>query len=330
MRVPAIRGLGVLPRYGGGWMHQFGHVYALQQELLNKRDADWFRAMELWHTARHEGVALNVSHFTNVLQHIVIDEGPWVAALQVLRQMRTQALRADCRAVSLALAALANDARWSEALRCFAHFANARAVVAAASPSPSTSTTTTATTDATSTTAALKPPAARPGDDGKYTGRGLRMDSLCVGAVLRACVAASQERHAAAFVQALTDDASATHRRAETNSSLLPAVDRVVLGVALAEMRVAAGVDADGDESSRAAAAPEIAVGHAASRAGLLAAPDEDAAGSLEPAMAARARRASSLTVGERATELDPDDAAARARWLALLGMVQSAPPPSI
>lgn len=84
-------------------MHQFGHVYALQQELL-RPSSNWFRAMELWHTAREEGVALNASHYTNMLRQCV-RPGAWMAALQVVRQMRRDGVRPDVTGVGCALAA---------------------------------------------------------------------------------------------------------------------------------------------------------------------------------------------------------------------------------
>src|SRR5688500_143844 len=120
MRPPKM-GIGHLPRYGGGWMHQFGHVYALQQELLSREPRTWFRAIELWHTARHEGLALNSAHYGKILQACV-PAAQWHAALQVLSQMRRDAIRPDIVGVGSALAACARAQRWEEALNTFRYF----------------------------------------------------------------------------------------------------------------------------------------------------------------------------------------------------------------
>ncbi|CCW65913.1 unnamed protein product, partial [Phytomonas sp. Hart1] len=96
---PRTSGLGLLPRYGGGWMHQFGHIYALQQELLNPDGNNWFRAAELFCTARHEGLALNVSHYRNALRQCV-RPGAWAQALQFLSQMDQEGIRLDVNCVS--------------------------------------------------------------------------------------------------------------------------------------------------------------------------------------------------------------------------------------
>jgi hypothetical protein len=85
-------------------MHQFGHVYALQQELLNPDANNWFRAVELWHTARQEGVAMNTTHFTNILRQCV-QPGAWEQSLRVLRQMKREHIRPDVVGVGCALAA---------------------------------------------------------------------------------------------------------------------------------------------------------------------------------------------------------------------------------
>ncbi|KEG06309.1 hypothetical protein DQ04_14681000 [Trypanosoma grayi] len=115
---PRISGQGVFPRYGGGWMHQFGHVYALQQELLNPQANNWFRAIELWHTARHEGVALNSSHYTNILRQCV-QPASWEASLNVLSQMQREGVRADVVGVGCALAACAEANRSCEVEEVF-------------------------------------------------------------------------------------------------------------------------------------------------------------------------------------------------------------------
>lgn len=200
MRLPSQRGLGTLPRYGGGWMHQFGHTYLLQQELLNKSNADWFRAIELWHTARHEGLALNISHYTNILQHTLIEEkdGTWSVALNVLRQMKRDAVRADCRSVSMALNILANEGKWFEALNSFAYFS---------SSSANNNNINNAT--------------------GKYSGVGMKLDSVCVAATIRACVAADRTAAAEEFVNAL---------RREAKTSVCPAVDAMTINAAIEEL----------------------------------------------------------------------------------------------
>lgn len=112
---PPLRGQGKLPRYGGGWMHQFGHVYLLQQELLYPRSSDWFRAMELWHTAAHEGLALNVAHYTAMLRQLV-GSGQWEQTLAVVHEMKVRALRQDSTSLGCALAVLTECGRANEAL----------------------------------------------------------------------------------------------------------------------------------------------------------------------------------------------------------------------
>lgn len=101
---PRASGQGIFPRYGGGWMHQFGHIYALQQELLDPNAQNWFRAVELWHTARQEGVAMNTTHFTNILRQCV-QPGAWAQSLQMLRQMKREHIRPDVVGVGCAMAA---------------------------------------------------------------------------------------------------------------------------------------------------------------------------------------------------------------------------------
>lgn len=88
-------------------MHQFGHVYALQQELLAQDKNNWMRAVELWHVARHEGIALNNTHYTNILRQCV-RPAAWEQSLQVLQQMRRDALRPDVVGVACAMAACAD------------------------------------------------------------------------------------------------------------------------------------------------------------------------------------------------------------------------------
>lgn len=102
-------------------MHQFGHVYALQRELLDGSAANWFRAMELWHTAREEGLALNTAHYTNMLRQCV-QPGAWEAALAVLRQMARDGIRPEVTGVSAALAACVEKKRRREAEKIFAEF----------------------------------------------------------------------------------------------------------------------------------------------------------------------------------------------------------------
>ncbi|KAG8348179.1 Pentatricopeptide repeat domain [Trypanosoma vivax] len=118
---PRMSGQGIFPRYGGGWMHQFGHVYALQQELLSTQANNWFRAVELWHTARHEGVALNSSHYTNILRQCVPAKA-WEASMLVLRQMQREGIRPDVVGVGCALASCADAGRISEVEKTFSKF----------------------------------------------------------------------------------------------------------------------------------------------------------------------------------------------------------------
>jgi hypothetical protein len=136
-------------------MHQFGHIYALQQELLSANASDWYRAMELWHTARREGVALNVAHYRNILRQCagaaqtpsttttrttvrVANGGSrsnethtaarrrsgdvWVRALEVLQQMRVEALRPDTTCVAAAISCCAGAAQWEVAVGIAAHY----------------------------------------------------------------------------------------------------------------------------------------------------------------------------------------------------------------
>lgn len=118
---PRVSGQGFLPRYGGGWMHQFGHVYALQQELLAPDRCNWFRAAELWHTARHEGLALNSAHYSNILRQCA-HASAWEQSLMVLRQMRRDALRPDVPSVACAMVSCADSGRWEETLSLFGQF----------------------------------------------------------------------------------------------------------------------------------------------------------------------------------------------------------------
>ncbi|KAG5477878.1 hypothetical protein LSCM1_05180 [Leishmania martiniquensis] len=118
---PRTSGQGLLPRYGGGWMHQFGHVYALQQELLDPSANNWFRAVELWHTARQEGVAMNVSHFNSILRQCV-QPGAWAQSLLVLKQMKRESLRPDVVGVGCALAACVEGKHYDAVEEIFATF----------------------------------------------------------------------------------------------------------------------------------------------------------------------------------------------------------------
>ena len=122
---PPLRGPGKLPRYGSGWMHQFGHVYSLQQEMLSPRAADWFRACELWHTARHEGLALNQAHYAAICRQLV-PARRWETALDVLRQMRRDAVRPDAVIVGSVLAACADARQWEQACAVYTHFTSVK------------------------------------------------------------------------------------------------------------------------------------------------------------------------------------------------------------
>lgn len=118
---PGKTGIGVFPRFGGGWMHQFSHVYALQKELLNPAANNWFRALELWHTAREEGVALNSSHYSQMLRQCV-QPAAWEAALWILRQMKRENIRPDVVGVSCALATCVEGKRNVEVEKIFSQF----------------------------------------------------------------------------------------------------------------------------------------------------------------------------------------------------------------
>ena len=245
MKLPSIRGLGRLPRYGGGWMHQFSHTYLLQQELLQKDvDTDWFRATELWHTARHEGLALNIAHYTNILQQCAVDcGGPWHAALRVLAQMRRDALRADCTAVGLALATCAKDRRWEEALAVFQFYSTSSSL-----PSASAS------------TSAARAAAGAVTTGSKYAGSGLRMDSVCVAAVTHACVAAGRADRAAEFVASASASAAADQRRQEPGRQAMPSVDQTTVDAAVNSLwAMVAADDAASPSVIDGAAAPAVA-----------------------------------------------------------------------
>lgn len=102
-------------------MHQFGHVYALQQELLDVQAQNWFRAMELWHTARQEGVAMNSSHFTNIARQCV-QPGAWEQALWVIQQQKRECIRPDVVCVGCVLATCVHAKRYDEVERIFKTF----------------------------------------------------------------------------------------------------------------------------------------------------------------------------------------------------------------
>lgn len=118
---PLKSGTGLFPRYGGGWMHQFGHVYALQQEMLKKESNNWFRAIELWHTAREEGIALNSAHYGNILRQCV-KPAAWKAAIMVLRQMKKESIRPDVVGIGCALAACVEAKRYDDVEMIFKQY----------------------------------------------------------------------------------------------------------------------------------------------------------------------------------------------------------------
>lgn len=120
---PLKSGIGYFPRYGGGWMHQFGHVYALQQELLNRTSNNWFRAIELWHSAREEGVALNSAHYANILRQCV-KPGAWEAAMIVLKQMKRESIRPDVISVGCAMAACVEAKKYDEVEQIFTQYSS--------------------------------------------------------------------------------------------------------------------------------------------------------------------------------------------------------------
>eukprot|EP00672_Neobodo_designis_P028375 CAMPEP_0174853618 /NCGR_PEP_ID=MMETSP1114-20130205/29166_1 /TAXON_ID=312471 /ORGANISM="Neobodo designis, Strain CCAP 1951/1" /LENGTH=189 /DNA_ID=CAMNT_0016088275 /DNA_START=21 /DNA_END=586 /DNA_ORIENTATION=+ len=113
-------GPGTLPRYGSGWQHQFGHVYHLQSEMLGAK-SDWFRACEMWHTARSEGVAMNIAHYNGICAQLVAP-GRWSTALELLRCMRSQALRPDATLIATAAAACVEGQRSDVAVELVNHY----------------------------------------------------------------------------------------------------------------------------------------------------------------------------------------------------------------
>jgi hypothetical protein len=116
---PRVSGGGKLPRYGGGYMYQFGHVYCLQYELLQPRQSgDWFRACELWHTARHEGLALNVAHYRCITRQMV-PAAQWQTALAVVAQMGREAIRPDAAVAANVVAACVEAGQWEAGVQVF-------------------------------------------------------------------------------------------------------------------------------------------------------------------------------------------------------------------
>lgn len=137
---------------------------------------------------------------------------PWYVALNVLSQMRRDALRADCKTVSLALSVLANHGRWEEAIRTFSYFANLQNENSSNNNGDNN-----AQEEIKSATAANnqqqqpQQKSLSKMNIGKFSGVGVKMDSICVGAVIRSCLAASPATKTSSFNQSENDKNNTTN-----------------------------------------------------------------------------------------------------------------------
>eukprot|EP00760_Papus_ankaliazontas_P017538 PhM_4_TR17308/c0_g1_i1/m.12700 len=107
-------GQATVRRHAGGWMFQFGHIYALHQELT-RRDQNWFRAFELWHVARHEGVTYNTHNYGSLLQ-LCNRSSQWTAALRVVSQMAHEGVSTDTTCAHNTLVAAVKAGQWQACL----------------------------------------------------------------------------------------------------------------------------------------------------------------------------------------------------------------------
>ena len=94
--------------------HHIGTISMCTNPRL--RNAQWFRACELWHTARHEGLALNVAHYNSILRQCVGGRAPWEVCLGVARRMRLEAIRPDVVTIGCLFSSCADHGRWETAL----------------------------------------------------------------------------------------------------------------------------------------------------------------------------------------------------------------------
>jgi len=101
-------------------MHQFGHIYALQQEMT-RTDISWFRAMELWHTSRHEGIPYATKNYAHLLRFCNRDS-QWEQAFVIFRQMRASAVSVNVSCVHNILVAAVKGGQWKRCLAAYDHF----------------------------------------------------------------------------------------------------------------------------------------------------------------------------------------------------------------
>ncbi|KNH06377.1 hypothetical protein XU18_2882 [Perkinsela sp. CCAP 1560/4] len=116
---PSFRlGQTTIPRFSGGWMHQFGHIYALQREM-SKPTNSWFRAMELWHVARSEGVPYSSYNYAHILQMCNRDT-QWSQAMKICTQMHREGISLETDCAQHILAACVRSGQWEMTLQFFA------------------------------------------------------------------------------------------------------------------------------------------------------------------------------------------------------------------
>mmetsp|Transcript_26090 Transcript_26090/g.40702 ORF Transcript_26090/g.40702 Transcript_26090/m.40702 type:complete len:225 (-) Transcript_26090:21-695(-) len=115
---PTIRlGQTTVPRFSGGYMHQFVHIYALHREM-EKTTNSWFRAMELWHIARDEGVPYSSFNYAHILRFCTRDK-QWEQSLTILSQMDDEGITLDTDCAQQILTACVRCERWDVALQFF-------------------------------------------------------------------------------------------------------------------------------------------------------------------------------------------------------------------
>ena len=95
-------------------MPQFGHIYALQREMA-KTSNSWFRAAELWHIARNEGVPYSSHNYAHILR-ICNRDRQWKQALQICTQMRREGVTFETDCMQEALAACMQCGQWEATL----------------------------------------------------------------------------------------------------------------------------------------------------------------------------------------------------------------------
>ena len=98
-------------------MHQFGHIYALQREM-SKTSNSWFRAAELWHIARNEGVPYSSYNYAHILRMCNRDK-QWHQALLIHAQMRQEGITFETDCAEQVLAACARCNAWQQVLSLY-------------------------------------------------------------------------------------------------------------------------------------------------------------------------------------------------------------------